>query len=114
MVAGVCPAYLPNIQYMAWVVSQKEIAFVTHHPYQKQTFRNRTEIYGANGKLKLTVPIVHKKTAQRQSDNAVAIHYESSWQKTTGSPWNPPIVPPLFLSSTKMIFILSSIKSTKG
>ena len=81
MVAGVCPAYLPNIHYMAWVVSQKEIAFVTNHPYQKQTFRNRTEIYGANGKLKLTVPIVHKKTAQRQSDNAVAIHYESSWQK---------------------------------
>jgi hypothetical protein len=81
MVAGVCPAYLPNIQYMAWVVSQKEIAFVTNHPYQKQTFRNRTEIFGANGKLKLTVPIVHKKTAQRQSDNAVAIHYESSWQK---------------------------------
>jgi hypothetical protein len=81
MVAGVCPAYLPNIQYMAWVVSQKEIAFVTNHPYQKQTFRNRTEICGANGKLKLTVPIVHKKTAQRQSDNAVAIHYESSWQK---------------------------------
>ena len=81
MVAGVCPAYLPNIQYMAWVVSQKEIAFVTHHPYQKQTFRNRTEIYGANGKLKLTVPIVHKKIAQHQSDNAVAIHYGSSWQK---------------------------------
>ena len=81
MVPGVCPAYLPNIQYMAWVVSQKEIAFVTNHPYQKQTFRNRTEICGANGKLKLTVPIVHKKTAQRQSDNAVAIHYESSWQK---------------------------------
>ena len=39
MVAGVCPAYLPNIHYMAWVVSQKEIALVTHNPYQKQTFR---------------------------------------------------------------------------
>lgn len=81
MVAGVCPAYLPNIHYMAWVVSQKEISFVTHNPYQKQTFRNRTEIYSANGKLKLIIPIVHKKSVQRQPDNAVAIHYESSWQK---------------------------------
>ena len=81
MVAGVCPAYLPNIHYMAWVVSQKEIALVTHNPYQKQTFRNRTEIYGANGKLKLTIPIVHSKTKERQIDEAVAIHYENSWQK---------------------------------
>jgi hypothetical protein len=66
---------------MAWVVSQKEIALVTHNPYQKQTFRNRTEIYGANGKLKLTIPIVHSKTKERQIDEAVAIHYENSWQK---------------------------------
>jgi hypothetical protein len=29
----------------------------------------------------LIIPIVHKKTVQRQPDNAVAIHYESSWQK---------------------------------
>ena len=73
MVAGVCPAYLPNIHYMAWVVSQKEIALVTHNPYQKQTFRNRTEIYGANGKLKLTIPIAQSKTKERQNDEAVAI-----------------------------------------
>ena len=65
MVAGVCPAYLPNIHYMAWLVSQKEIALVTHNLYQKQTFRNRTEIFGANGKLKLTIPIVHNKIIKR-------------------------------------------------
>ena len=81
MVAGVCPAYLPNIHYMAWMVSQKHIALVTDKPYQKQTFRNRTEIYGTNGKLKLTIPIVHSRTQQRQTDNAVAIHYDSGWQK---------------------------------
>jgi hypothetical protein len=81
MVAGVCPAYLPNIHYMAWVVSHKEIALVTHNPYQKQTFRNRTEIFGANGKLKLTIPIVHSKTKERQIDEVVAIYYENNWQK---------------------------------
>ncbi len=81
MEAGVCPAYLPNIHYMAWVISQKEIALVTHKPYQKQTFRNRTEIYGANGKMKLTIPIVHSKIKESQIDETVAIHYENRWQK---------------------------------
>lgn len=81
MIAGVCPAYLPNIAYMAWMISQKEITFVTQGHYQKQTYRNRTEIYGANGKLKLTVPIVHHKNQSRQTDAEVRIHYENKWQK---------------------------------
>ena len=81
MLIGVCPAYLPNIHYMAWVVSQIEIVMVTNKPYQKQTFRNRTEIYGANGKLKLTIPIVHSKEKERQIDETVVIHYENSWQQ---------------------------------
>ena len=68
MVTGVCPAYLPNIHYMAWVVSQRQVTMVTNNPYQKQTYRNRTEIYGANGKLKLTIPIVHTKNKDRQID----------------------------------------------
>ena len=81
MVVGVCPAYLPNIHYMAWVVSQKKVLLITDKPYQKQTYRNRTEIYGPNGKLKLTIPIVHTKSNHRQLDKSVAIHYENNWQK---------------------------------
>ena len=81
MVVGVCPAYLPNIYYMSWVVSQRQVAFVTDNTYQKQTYRNRTEIYGANGKLKLTIPIVHTKKQSRQTDKAVAINYDNNWQK---------------------------------
>ena len=81
MVVGVCPAYLPNIHYMSWVVSQSQVAFVTDNPYQKQTYRNRTEIYGANGKLKLTIPVVHAKKQSRQADKTVAINYDNDWQK---------------------------------
>ena len=81
MVVGVVPAYFPNIQYMSWVVSQSQVAFVTDNPYQKQTYRNRTEIYGANGKLKLIIPIVHTKKKNRQADKTVAINYENNWQK---------------------------------
>ena len=66
---------------MSWIVSQRQVAFVTDNTYQKQTYRNRTEIYGANGKLKLTIPIVHTKKQSRQTDKAVAINYDNNWQK---------------------------------
>ncbi len=81
MIAGVCPAYLPSIRYMAWMAAQNEVAFVKTNNYQKQTYRNRTEIYGPNGKLKLTIPILHKKNQKHQLDSEVEIFQESSWQK---------------------------------
>ena len=81
MIAGVCPAYLPSIRYMAWMAAQNEVAFVKTNNYQKQTYRNRTEIYGPNGKLKLTIPILHKKNQKHQLDSEVEIYQESSWQK---------------------------------
>lgn len=81
MIAGACPAYLPPISYMAWMTAQKEVAFILTNHYQKQTYRNRAQIYGANGLLKLTIPIAHNKNAKHQLDGDVAIHYESSWQK---------------------------------
>ena len=79
MAAGICPAYLPNIHYMAWLVSQKQVAMVTDNPYQKQTFRNRTEIYGANGKLALTVPVIYTQK-NRQLYKDVRIANDGKWQ----------------------------------
>ena len=81
MNAGVCPAYLPSIRYMAWIVAKKEITFVLTNHYQKQTYRNRTEIYGANGKLNLTIPISHNKNQKNQLDRDVNIFNDSSWQR---------------------------------
>lgn len=81
MDAGICPAYLPSITYMAWIVAHKEVVFILNNHYQKQTYRNRTEIYGANGKLKLTIPIIHNKIKKYQLDSEVEIHENSSWQK---------------------------------
>ena len=81
MIAGGCPAYLPSIRYMAWMAAQNEVAFVKTNNYQKQTYRKRTEIYGPNGKLKLTIPILHKKNQKHQLDSEVEIFQESSWQK---------------------------------
>ncbi len=80
MRAVICPAYLPNVAYFAYLTKQETSYFATDTHYQKQTFRNRSEIYGANGKLKLIIPIIHKKQTF-QLDQDVEISYEINWQK---------------------------------
>ena len=52
---------------------------MTDTPYQKQTFRNRTLIYGANGKLNLTIPVLHNEK-EKIKENIAAISYEMNWQ----------------------------------
>ena len=79
MQAVICPAYLPNVPYFAWLCSQELVNFVTDTYYQKQTFRNRTPIYGANGKLNLTIPVMHTGEKKVQ-ENAAVISYEMNWQ----------------------------------
>ena len=80
MRAVICPAYLPNVAYFAYLTKQGTSYFATDTHYQKQTFRNRSEIYGANGKLNLIIPIIHKKQTF-QLDQDVEISYEINWQK---------------------------------
>lgn len=80
MRAVICPAYLPNVAYFAYLTKQETSYFATDTHYQKQTFRNRSEIYGANGKLNLIIPIIHKKQTF-QLDQDVEISYEINWQK---------------------------------
>jgi hypothetical protein len=79
MQAVICPVYLPNVPYFAWLCSQEIVNFVTDTHYLKQTFRNRTPIYGANGKLNLTIPISHTEKEKIQ-ENAAIISYETNWQ----------------------------------
>lgn len=70
----------PVIQYvaMSW---QNEVFFEKHDNFQKQTYRNRCYIYGANGKQLLTVPIQHSKSGGRQQTKDVKIDNSFSWQK---------------------------------
>ncbi|MEK9566595.1 MAG: WbqC family protein [Flavobacteriaceae bacterium] len=81
MTAVLCPAYLPNITYCSWMVAQQELYFVQDTHFQKQTYRNRTELHGANGKLKLTIPIVHAKNTLHQKEADVQIANTTAWQK---------------------------------
>ena len=74
------PAYLPNVEYCSWLLSQKKVFFSETTTYQKQSFRNRAEIYGANGKLKLIIPIKHTYGARRTLEKKASISYEQNWQ----------------------------------
>lgn len=55
--------YLPPISWFAvFLQKDAEIIFEQYENFPKQTYRNRTNIYGANGKLSLIIPMNHNGT----------------------------------------------------
>lgn len=50
-------AYLPNILYFSKLLAGEPVLIEAHEHYTKQTFRNRCEIYGANGRQTLSIPV---------------------------------------------------------
>ena len=75
--------YFGPISHFAEIVKPAVIWFENEDNYQKQTYRNRTYIYGANGKLLLNIPVRHLnkpgvKEHQRYKD--VLIENEFNWQ----------------------------------
>lgn len=53
------PLYFGPISQYVSIVKASKIYFEVWDNYQKQTYRNRTYIHGANGKLSLNIPILH-------------------------------------------------------
>ena len=51
------PTYFPNIEHFNHLLNSKSLCFEINDFYQKQTHRNRTSIYGSNGKLNLVIPV---------------------------------------------------------
>lgn len=73
------PTYFPNIAHFSTGVQSKKIVFEVEDNYQKQTYRNRTFIYGANGELQLSVPVIYTQR-NRQKYKDVKIFNEDKWQ----------------------------------
>lgn len=70
--------YLPPISWFSvFLNDETEILFEQFEHFPKQTYRNRTNIYGANGKLSLIIPIKH--TGKRVL-NEIEISYAEDWQ----------------------------------
>lgn len=61
------------------MANAQSIVFEVEDNYQKQTFRNRTTIYAANGALILSIPVVFTQK-NRQKFRDVKIANETDWQ----------------------------------
>ena len=72
------PNYFTNIHQFTQIIKADNILFEVSDNYQKQTFRNRTYIYGANGKLGLFIPVIHTHK-NRELFKDVKISYDSNW-----------------------------------
>lgn len=73
------PTYFPNLAHFVAMVKSDVVYFEVCDNYQKQTLRNRTEIYGSNGKLALTVPVSYSQR-NRQLYKEVTIANDGLWQ----------------------------------
>jgi hypothetical protein len=75
--------YAGPISHFRELVKPAKIWFENEDNYQKQTYRNRMYIYGANGKLSLNIPIKHlpkTKVKQHQQYKDVKIERDFKWQ----------------------------------
>ncbi|OBQ55930.1 WbqC family protein [Tamlana sp. s12] len=73
------PTYFPNIAQFVAMTNTDHVVFETADNFLKQTYRNRTYIYGANGKLTLNIPVIHSQK-NRQLYKDVRIFNEENWQ----------------------------------
>jgi hypothetical protein len=75
------PCYFAPISQFATLIQHSRVCLEVFDNYQKQTYRNRCYIYGANGKLMLNIPIVHNKKEGRQLTRDVKLVSCNSWRK---------------------------------
>jgi hypothetical protein len=70
--------YLPPISWFSVFLNpENEILFEQFEHFPKQTYRNRANIYGANGKLSLIIPISHN---GKREFKDIEISYREDWR----------------------------------
>ena len=75
------PTYFPTIAHFVAIVHAETVTFEAADNFQKQTFRNRMYVYGANGKLLLNIPVKHNKDKQKTIYKDIEIENVEDWQK---------------------------------
>lgn len=76
------PSYFGPISQFVVLARAGRVIFENEDNYQKQTYRNRMYIYGANGKLLLNIPIKHTgNKSQHQKYREVKIENDFNWQQ---------------------------------
>lgn len=70
--------YLPPISWFSVFLNpENQIVFEQFENFPKQTYRNRANIYGANGKLSLIIPINHNGKRELKD---IEISYREDWR----------------------------------
>jgi len=72
------PCYFGSIANYVAMAKAKKVIFEACDNFQKQTLRNRTYIYGANGKLLLNLPILHTKEGKKRLYKDIKIEHQFS------------------------------------
>ncbi|WP_040559455.1 WbqC family protein [Kordia algicida OT-1] len=75
------PTYFPSIAHYVMFAKTEHLVYEMEDNFQKQTYRNRTYIYGANGKLMFNVPVRHNKQQKHQKYKEIQIANETAWQR---------------------------------
>ncbi|MGV8813190.1 MAG: WbqC family protein [Gelidibacter sp.] len=73
------PTYFPSIAQCVAMIQANKVTFEVCDNYQKQTYRNRMNIYGTQGKMPLTVPVVYSQK-NRQLYKDILISNDEKWQ----------------------------------
>ena len=73
-------AYLAPIYYYAVLLQHNNCIFEYHENFIKQSLRNRCEIYGANGKILLTIPKKRKGSSKTKIKD-IKISHKENWQQ---------------------------------
>ena len=86
--------YLPPISWFSLFLDENiEAEFEQYENFPKQTYRNRANIFGANGKLSLIIPIQHdgkrvmKDIQVSQAENWKNLHWKSIKNAYQSSPY---------------------------
>lgn len=71
-------AYWPNLHYFYYLLNTDTLSIERFENYHKQSFRNRTQILTANGKLDLSIPV--KKLNTKELIKDIELAYQENWQ----------------------------------
>ncbi len=72
-------SYFGPIEEFVYLAQNNTVTYESKEHFVKQSYRNRCIIYGANGLLRLTVPLVLK-SREKTAMEHVKISYAENWQ----------------------------------
>jgi hypothetical protein len=77
----VSTTYLPPVSFFAHIVRASQVYIEAHEHFVKQSYRTRTSIATAQGKMDLIIPVIRPHGSKTMIKD-VLISYDENWQKT--------------------------------